>query len=227
MMPVSAYRRSCTWLPSAGIVTEKGCIPKDGDAFGVRSFFKDQGLPLPDAPATAPALQPLDEASVVEYVASRPHLAAHVDAAAGGSGSAAWKCTEIGDGNINFVFVVSGSGGAVIVKQGLPYIRCVGESWPLSQARPPTYRPLTANFHALPASMPADCDGSLNAALRCLATVKPMMNPCSREQPQDSAAQYLYREACVYNSCGAPADASRCSSRQANAERVVPSTPTQ
>jgi 5-methylthioribose kinase len=46
-----------------------------------------------------------------------------------------WRAKEIGDGNINFVFVVEGPAGGVIVKQGLPYVRCVGEDWPLSQVR--------------------------------------------------------------------------------------------
>jgi len=119
----------------AGIITEKGVIPKTGDTFDIPSFFKSHGLPVPDASATA-ALKPLDEASVVEYVAAHAELARHVDAAGGSAARGTWKCQEIGDGNINFVFVVSGASGAVIVKQGLPYIRCVGESWPLSQVHP-------------------------------------------------------------------------------------------
>ena len=42
----------------------------------------------------------------------------------------------MGDGNINFVYIVSnGAGGAIIVKQGLPFVRVVGESWPLTQER--------------------------------------------------------------------------------------------
>eukprot|EP00892_Ulva_mutabilis_P010052 jgi/Ulvmu1/7419/UM036_0079.1 len=117
-----------------GIITEKGMIPKKGAAFDVAGFFTAHGMPVPEA-AAAPALKPLDEASVVEYVAAHAELACVVDADSGSAGSAAWTCEEIGDGNINFVFVVSGASGAVIVKQGLPYIRCVGESWPLSQER--------------------------------------------------------------------------------------------
>jgi 5-methylthioribose kinase len=43
---------------------------------------------------------------------------------------------EIGDGNINFVYRVScEEGGSVIVKQALPYIRVIGEGWPLTQDR--------------------------------------------------------------------------------------------
>lgn len=42
---------------------------------------------------------------------------------------------EVGDGNINFVYIVEGPNGAVCVKQALPFVRCVGESWPLTQDR--------------------------------------------------------------------------------------------
>lgn len=41
----------------------------------------------------------------------------------------------MGDGNINFVFIVEGPSGALCIKQALPFVRCVGESWPLSQNR--------------------------------------------------------------------------------------------
>jgi 5-methylthioribose kinase len=41
----------------------------------------------------------------------------------------------VGDGNINFVYIVEGPNGGVCVKQALPYVRCVGESWPLTQVR--------------------------------------------------------------------------------------------
>lgn len=52
-----------------------------------------------------------------------------------GTNANAWKVREIGDGNLNLVFVVEGESGAVIVKQALPYVRMVGESWPLSIRR--------------------------------------------------------------------------------------------
>lgn len=42
-----------------------------------------------------------------------------------------WQVAEVGDGNLNLVFIVTGEGGRVIVKQALPYIRLVGDSWPL------------------------------------------------------------------------------------------------
>ncbi len=52
-----------------------------------------------------------------------------------GSDSAAWQVKEVGDGNLNLVFIVKGSAGTVIVKQALPYVRLVGDSWPLPLKR--------------------------------------------------------------------------------------------
>ena len=48
-----------------------------------------------------------------------------------GNSSDRWKVEEIGDGNLNLVFLVKGPKGAAIVKQALPYVRLVGDSWPL------------------------------------------------------------------------------------------------
>ena len=43
------------------------------------------------------------------------------------------SCEEFGDGNLNLVFrVINDKGTSLIVKQALPYARCVGESWPLT-----------------------------------------------------------------------------------------------
>lgn len=41
----------------------------------------------------------------------------------------------MGDGNINFVFIVEGPAGALVLKQALPYVRVVGEAWPLDLDR--------------------------------------------------------------------------------------------
>jgi 5-methylthioribose kinase len=46
-----------------------------------------------------------------------------------------WQAREMGDGNLNLVFIVSGPAGSVVVKQALPYVRMVGESWPLALSR--------------------------------------------------------------------------------------------
>ena len=39
---------------------------------------------------------------------------------------------EVGDGNINYVYIVEGPSGGVVLKQGLPYIR-IAHDWPLTQ----------------------------------------------------------------------------------------------
>lgn len=46
-----------------------------------------------------------------------------------------WQVREVGDGNLNLVFVITGSAGQAVVKQALPYVRLVGESWPLPLKR--------------------------------------------------------------------------------------------
>jgi 5-methylthioribose kinase len=42
-----------------------------------------------------------------------------------------WEIREVGDGNLNLVFIVTSGTAGVVVKQALPYVRLVGESWPL------------------------------------------------------------------------------------------------
>ena len=52
-----------------------------------------------------------------------------------GGNESQWTVTEVGDGNLNLVFIVKGPNGGVAVKQALPYVRLVGESWPLPLSR--------------------------------------------------------------------------------------------
>lgn len=52
-----------------------------------------------------------------------------------GSDHGRWQVKEVGDGNLNLVFIVTGEKGAAIVKQALPYVRLVGERWPLPLKR--------------------------------------------------------------------------------------------
>ncbi len=68
----------------------------------------------------------------------REHLAGVPAAVAilGGSGRPVdWRAREVGDGNLNLVFIVEGPGGSLVAKQALPYVRLVGESWPLPLER--------------------------------------------------------------------------------------------
>lgn len=75
------------------------------------------------------------------YVAYAPETLASylagVDAVAAklGGAPATWRIREVGDGNLNLVFIVEGASGSVVVKQALPYVRLVGESWPLPLER--------------------------------------------------------------------------------------------
>ncbi|KAG2575530.1 hypothetical protein PVAP13_7KG385100 [Panicum virgatum] len=73
--------------------------------------------------------RPLDEASLVAYIKATPALASRL----GGGGSVEIK--EVGDGNLNFVYIVKSSSAAIVVKQALPYVRCVGDSWPMTRER--------------------------------------------------------------------------------------------
>ncbi|MCK4713509.1 MAG: S-methyl-5-thioribose kinase, partial [Marinosulfonomonas sp.] len=52
-----------------------------------------------------------------------------------GTDSSRWTSKEVGDGNLNLVFIVSSDQGSIIVKQALPYVRLVGDSWPLPLKR--------------------------------------------------------------------------------------------
>ncbi|HIP61621.1 MAG TPA: S-methyl-5-thioribose kinase [Sulfurovum sp.] len=45
------------------------------------------------------------------------------------------EISEIGDGNLNFVYIVKAGDRSVILKQAVPYLRCVGEEYPLSRIR--------------------------------------------------------------------------------------------
>lgn len=70
-----------------------------------------------------------DEVSLPAYLATLPNVAARLGQ------PASWHVSEVGDGNLNLVFIVTGDQGSIVVKQALPYVRLVGESWPLPLSR--------------------------------------------------------------------------------------------
>jgi 5-methylthioribose kinase len=76
------------------------------------------------------SFQPL----TVETLARRMGAIAAVTERVGAAPSG-WKVREVGDGNLNLVFIVEGEKGSVVVKQALPYVRLVGDSWPLPLKR--------------------------------------------------------------------------------------------
>ena len=70
--------------------------------------------------------------------------------------AAAWSISEVGDGNLNLVFIVKGDAGGIAVKQALPYVRLVGESWPLPLSRSHyEYLALTHQARLAPGLVPA------------------------------------------------------------------------
>jgi 5-methylthioribose kinase len=80
--------------------------------------------------ALPPGYSILTAAGVRETVAGLPDLARRL-----GGAPQQWRISEIGDGNMNQVFDLQGPDGAMVVKQSLPYIRSVGESWPFPIGR--------------------------------------------------------------------------------------------
>ncbi|GEL20115.1 S-methyl-5-thioribose kinase [Pseudonocardia asaccharolytica] len=75
----------------------------------------------------ADAVLTVDE--VPRYIAGRAVLRELVD-------PGTLTVSEIGDGNLNLVFVCAdGAGGSLVLKQALPYVRLVGPDWPMTEER--------------------------------------------------------------------------------------------
>jgi 5-methylthioribose kinase len=72
----------------------------------------------------------LDADSLRDYLAVQPGIAARL-----GGSPAQWQVREVGDGNLNLVFLVEGTVDSVCVKQALPYVRAAGPSWPMAPER--------------------------------------------------------------------------------------------
>ena len=79
---------------------------------------------------TPPGYYPLNESRLRDYLAALPEAASRL-----GGNPADWKVGEVGDGNLNLVFLIEGPEGGLCVKQALPYVRLVGEGWPMTLQR--------------------------------------------------------------------------------------------
>ena len=75
--------------------------------------------------------QALDETSVVAYLQKTAEHAPKLAEQLGASLSA----REVGDGNLNQVFIVDTGNSTIILKQALPYLRVAGEDWQLTRER--------------------------------------------------------------------------------------------
>ncbi len=68
--------------------------------------------------------------TAVDYVRARPSLAVRVDP------DRITDVQEVGDGNLNLVFILStDQGKGIVLKQALPYVRLVGPDWPMTPDR--------------------------------------------------------------------------------------------
>lgn len=93
----------------------------------------------------------LDKTSVIEYLSNIKKIMAYF-------GSDDLVAQEIGDGNLNYVYKISSVQNpqkALIAKQAVPYLRCVGEEFPLGRERM-TYeiRALQKFYNILPSFIP-------------------------------------------------------------------------
>lgn len=80
--------------------------------------------------ATPEGYRALSVDTVAAYLAELPAIHDRL-----GGAPEDWRVSEVGDGNLNLVFIVEGRTGDLCVKQALPYVRLVGESWPLGLKR--------------------------------------------------------------------------------------------
>lgn len=74
----------------------------------------------------------LTENNILDYLRQRPALKDFFPA------DARLHIREVGDGNLNFVYIIENQddpSNAMVIKQALPFLRVVGESWPLTQER--------------------------------------------------------------------------------------------
>ena len=79
---------------------------------------------------TPPGYASLTEATVPTYLADLPGIRARL-----GGAPDSWTVREVGDGNLNLVYLVDGPDGGLCLKQALPYVRLVGPSWPMPLSR--------------------------------------------------------------------------------------------
>ena len=120
-----------------GVITEVGVAETSGDAGGVidmTAFLKTKGLERLCSKSVAPVEMPIGyksftESTIAEYILTLSNIKKLL-------GGSVAEVKEVGDGNLNFVYILTGGNGVkVVVKQALPYVRCVGESWPLTLER--------------------------------------------------------------------------------------------
>ena len=74
----------------------------------------------------------LNEQTVADYIRSLPEMKDVF------SDMSNFDVREIGDGNLNYVYIITNAGNpdeTAVLKQAVPYLRVVGEQWPLPKER--------------------------------------------------------------------------------------------
>ncbi|KAL4588633.1 hypothetical protein LXL04_001525 [Taraxacum kok-saghyz] len=79
---------------------------------------------------TTDGFRVLDVKSLTEYIKATPSLASKL-----GDELDNLEIKEVGDGNLNFVYIIISTSGSLVIKQAVPYIRLIGESWPMTKER--------------------------------------------------------------------------------------------
>jgi 5-methylthioribose kinase len=74
--------------------------------------------------------KPLNENTLIQYIKTIPSLSSKLN-----NDFSDLSVKEVGDGNLNLVFIVSNSNGSFVIKQALPYVRLIGESWKMTKER--------------------------------------------------------------------------------------------
>ncbi len=87
-------------------------------------------MPSASAVAAPDTYRTLDASGLVQLLEGLDGMRALL-----GGDPSGWKVREVGDGNLNLVFIVEGPDGSVCAKQALPYVRAAGPSWPMTLER--------------------------------------------------------------------------------------------
>eukprot|EP00889_Picochlorum_renovo_P000135 jgi/Picre1/27165/NNA_000134.t1 len=128
-----------------GIITEKGMAPRVS-GFQLRTWMLGQDASMHKVTSTEDSVdigdlagdtvavnfKEITPSDAKQYVSSRPHLSIHVGDV---ESRDEWEVREVGDGNLNYVYIVTGPSGSVCIKQAPPFVRVIGSDWPLSQNR--------------------------------------------------------------------------------------------
>ena len=120
-----------------GVITEIGVAEAsidNGGVIDIAEFLKSKDRQDLCTKSVPPVEMPIsyhayNDETIRAYLATIPSVMKII-------GGSIATIKEVGDGNLNFVYIVTGGNGvSVVAKQALPYVRCVGESWPLSLTR--------------------------------------------------------------------------------------------